>query len=631
MSRRFADLSRIGAIVVATGCLAQIGLALTLGASSASATTSLGKIEELTRPAGSVTEDIAAGPEGDLWFTSASPAAIDQLATSGQVLHEFSAGLAAGDKPQAITTGPEGDLWFTESPTEPGKGGAPAVGRITTSGEITEYKAGMIAEDALEGIARGPEGDLWFTESPTEYGKRGSAAIGRIAPSGAVTQFATGLEVGSGPGAIAVGPEDNLWFTDHGADAIGRITTGGSVKEFSLSPPYMSPSAIAAGPDGDLWFTATGENAGEEFESEVARITPSGTVTVEDRPEGPPLGIATGPDGNMWFTALGSEPDRPSMLVGIAPGDMLLGPYKTGLHTESEPGAITAASDGDMWFADNGLTRAIGRLGLGVAAASQAAPVVKGAGQVGNQLLCEGASWSTWAGQQPAASAFAFDGYQWLLDGRTLLGQTAQAYTPTAAEIGHQLSCRVTVTYPLLGVTAAASSAAVTVSPAPVPTPTPTPTPAPAPPPPTPTPPPSVEATMTWTFGWTRHYTLVEALIAHGVPKGGYVEVACNGAGCPFHHHRSATVATASSRTAKHCHKHGKCHTKPPPPQGPNVSLASLFKGKHLHVGASISVSIVKAGWIGKSFVFTMRSNRTPGVQIACLAPGSTSHPGSDC
>src|SRR5262249_43185764 len=71
--------------------------------------------------------------------------------------------------------------------------------------------------------------------------------------------------------------------------------------------------------------------------------------------------------------------------------------------------------------------------------------------------------WSTWAGQQPSHTAYAFDGYQWLLDGSAITGATGQSYTPTAADAGHQLSCKATVTYPLLVVTASAASPAVHV------------------------------------------------------------------------------------------------------------------------------------------------------------------------
>ncbi len=67
--------------------------------------------------------------------------------------------------------------------------------------------------------------------------------------------------------------------------------------------------------------------------------------------------------------------------------------------------------------------------------------------------------------------------------GAAIAGQTAQSYTPVAGDVGHALSCMVTVTYPLLDVTTAATSAAVTITApavtviAPTPTsPTPTPT-----------------------------------------------------------------------------------------------------------------------------------------------------------
>ena len=76
---------------------------------------------------------------------------------------------------------------------------------------------------------------------------------------------------------------------------------------------------------------------------------------------------------------------------------------------------------------------------------------------------CGGDVWSTWAGQQPSHDAFGFDGYQWLLDGSPIAGQTGSSYTPTQGDAGHQLSCTVTVTYPLLVVTVSATSAQVTV------------------------------------------------------------------------------------------------------------------------------------------------------------------------
>jgi hypothetical protein len=140
----------------------------------------------------------------------------------------------------------------------------------------------------------------------------------------------------------------------------------------------------------------------------------------------------------------------------------------------------------------------------------------------------------------------------------------------------------------------------------------------------TPLPPlPRVEASMTWSFAWSKRYTIVRSLIAHAVPRGAYVEVSCKGRGCPFAHDRTATVAASKDCHGKKCLEHRVL-------EGPTVSLASLFKGRHLGVGARISVSMIRSGWVGKSFVFTVRTESEPASQIACLAPGSNT-PGRGC
>jgi hypothetical protein len=120
---------------------------------------------------------------------------------------------------------------------------------------------------------------------------------------------------------------------------------------------------------------------------------------------------------------------------------------------------------------------------------------------------------------------------------------------------------------------------------------------------------PRVEVSLTWRFGWTKRFTVVESLVVHSVPPGGHVEVTCRGAGCPFKLDRSATVAST-----KHCHTRCPRHK---PPQGPAVSLAGLFNGRHLGVGTRIVVNVLKAGWTSKSFTFTVRSGRSPSVSIA--------------
>jgi hypothetical protein len=126
-----------------------------------------------------------------------------------------------------------------------------------------------------------------------------------------------------------------------------------------------------------------------------------------------------------------------------------------------------------------------------------------------------------------------------------------------------------------------------------------------------------VDASMTWKFAYTRRITIVELLAVHELPAGASIEVLCHGVGCPF-----ALVHAAAASERARCHKHHKCSR--PKHTASDVSIAHLFSGRRLSVGSRIRVAVVKPTWVGKSFLFTMRSNKTPQVQIACLAPGSS-------
>jgi len=415
----------------------------------------LGTITEFALGSTSSPFRIASGPDGNLWFTDQGTRAIGRITTSGTIT-EFSIasnGGNAGSVPRQIRVGADGNLWFTDV------GSIPAIGRITTSGTITEYR--LPAGSVPTALAVGTDGNLWFTDKSVS-----APAIGRITPSGVITEFgitANGGNIGSLPNGITTGADGNLWFTDQGTTkAIGRITTNGAITEFSagLNAPSL-PAAIAPGPDGNIWFTDQGTPTAPKA---IGRITTAGQITefsIGLSSNSIPGEITPGADGNVWFTDQGTTPKA---LGRIVPNGPTWTVTTFPLNAGSIPNGFRTGPDGNLWFTDTGTTKAIGQFGVDAPTASFAPPVVDGSGQQGTPQMCDGARWADWAGQQPSVDAFAFDGYQWMIDGSAIAGRTAQSYTPTVADIGHQLSCSVTVTYTLFPATVSATSAAVIVT-----------------------------------------------------------------------------------------------------------------------------------------------------------------------
>jgi Big-like domain-containing protein/invasin-like protein len=125
-----------------------------------------------------------------------------------------------------------------------------------------------------------------------------------------------------------------------------------------------------------------------------------------------------------------------------------------------------------------------------------------------------------------------------------------------------------------------------------------------------------IRSTMQWTFLYTPTYTTILQLLVQDAPAGSTVLAQCDGQGCPFGK-RAIPVATT-----KPC-KRTSTHACPPPYAG-TVDLALLFRNRHLHIGARITIEILKPRWVGRYFVFVMRAGHGPRVRIGCLAPGAT-------
>jgi hypothetical protein len=112
---------------------------------------------------------------------------------------------------------------------------------MTSAVNVTMFSLSDYPND----LTVGPDGNLWV-------GCDG--AIDRMTTGGVVTSF----PIASGDGAVNIttGSDGALWFDTYGSNAMGRVTTSGSVIEFN--PPglgqYDFVNDLTSGPGNKIWY-----------------------------------------------------------------------------------------------------------------------------------------------------------------------------------------------------------------------------------------------------------------------------------------------------------------------------------------------------------------------------------------
>lgn len=204
------------------------------------------------------------------------------------VINEFAVP-TANAKPSGITLARDSFLYFTEQ-------GAGNIGQVSSGGalkEISISKNGGTTGDFGVFITSGPDGNLWFTEQGPNPG------IATMAISGnAVTEHPI---AGSSPVFITSGPIQNtLVFTDPAHNAVGQITTAGTVTETTIPTANANPLAIA------VLTTDASHVYFVEHDASKIGILNVNTNTVTEvptlTPNAGPTMIVQGPDGALWFT-----------------------------------------------------------------------------------------------------------------------------------------------------------------------------------------------------------------------------------------------------------------------------------------------------------------------------------------
>ena len=127
------------------------------------------------------------------------------------------------------------------------------MGQIVPGGSPTVASFALGKATRPEDVVIGSDGNLWVTDSGTNQ-------IERVGPSGVGLTFYAVPTSLSLPGGSPPAPTTTSGSPSQRLGKIGRITTGGSITEFSLGSSSAAPKGIVTGPDGNLWFTESGTN-----------------------------------------------------------------------------------------------------------------------------------------------------------------------------------------------------------------------------------------------------------------------------------------------------------------------------------------------------------------------------------
>jgi hypothetical protein len=126
-----------------------------------------------------------------------------------------------------------------------------------------------------------------------------------------------------------------------------------------------------------------------------------------------------------------------------------------------------------------------------------------------------------------------------------------------------------------------------------------------------------ITSVTSWTANFSPNSTRFTQFVITGVTPGTNVFLTCNGRGCPF-----AKLTTAVTKLPR-CASKGKHRCS----SSRTINLLPNFRGAHLRVGAKITLSLGRCGWVGKYYTLTIRSGKPPrqvltGLPVDLLRPG---------
>lgn len=152
---------------------------------------------------------------------------------------------------------------------------------------------------------------------------------------------------GFGPVHVAPRRERAVPSTSERGGDTGNCWDSPALTEYALAEAGGKPTWVTAASDGSVWFS-------DPATTSVGRLEPSGAVTTYPFPIGrTPGSLVVARDGSVWVATVGpaiARLTRDGQLVGYPVPQSQ--PFRIGGTGEVSPAALTAGSDGAIWFVE---------------------------------------------------------------------------------------------------------------------------------------------------------------------------------------------------------------------------------------------------------------------------------------
>jgi virginiamycin B lyase len=199
-------------------------------------------------PAGAHPHDVAAAPDGTVWYTAQHQGALGILDPKTGKVEQIKLGPKAS--PHGVIAGPDGAAWITET-------GQNAIARVDPkSKQVKLFPLPKGFESAnLNTAVFDKSGTLWFTGQAGVYG--------RVDPvSGKVEAWKA--PKGYGPYGITSTPAGEVWYVSLAGDYLAKVdTVTGAATVIDPPKPGVGPRRVWSDSKGVLWvsFWHSGELA----------------------------------------------------------------------------------------------------------------------------------------------------------------------------------------------------------------------------------------------------------------------------------------------------------------------------------------------------------------------------------